>query len=116
MPFIPFAAAAGAALGTSAAVGGAAVLAGGFLAAKTATDIINSGKQAKAAKNAANDAANRNAAAIQSVKDAQSSASNNAQSALEAKLRARAGSQSVYTNPLGISGTADVAKKQLLGQ
>lgn len=113
MPFIPFAAAAGAALGTSATVGGLAVAAGAGFAVKS---FMDSSKQAKQANQAAEDAARQNAAAIQGVKDSQSAASNNAQNQLIARARARSGSQTVFTNPLGISGQADTAKKKLLGE
>lgn len=111
MPFIPFAASVGAALGTSAGIGGA-VVAGTAL--KVGMDIVGANKQAKASKNAANDASVVNTAAIQTVKDAQGSASNNAQATILA--RKRTASQSVYTSPLGLSDTASTAKKSLLGQ
>ncbi len=54
------------------------------------------------------------AAAAQGLKDAQATASTQAQARLKAKTSGA--SQSVYTSPLGISGTADTAKKLLLGQ
>ena len=83
------------------------------LAAKS---FIDSGKQAKAAKNAASNAAAQNAAAIQSIKDSQNAASTNAKNQIDARSRARSGAQSIFTSPLGITTQANTAKKTLLGE
>jgi hypothetical protein len=51
------------------------------------------------------------------VKQADSMAGEQAQAAvIEKRRRVAAGSRTVYTNPLGISGQASVARKTLLGQ
>lgn len=110
MPFIPFAAAAGSALGTSAAVGGAVIAGGTALAANS---VISGQQQAKAAKKASADAAAQNAAAIQNMKDAQAKASTVASDSVKRRLATM--SQTVYTSPLGVTEQAATAKKTLLG-
>jgi len=111
MPFVPFAATVGTALGTSAAVGGA-VVAG--TVAKVGMDIAAGQQAKKAAKKASQDVSTQNAAAIQNLKDSQANASTQAQAAIDA--RRRAASQTIFTSPLGVTQQASVAKKQLLGQ
>lgn len=75
-------------------------------------------KAASAAKNAQQDLEQKNNKAIQDVKDAQANASNQAAASIQAKQRARGGSQSVFTSPLGLStaDSASLAQKTLLGQ
>jgi uncharacterized membrane protein (DUF106 family) len=89
-------------------------LAATYFAGKAAVDYMQA--PAKAANKQAEEAARRNAAAIQEVKDAQSSASTNAQESLMNRKRAMSRSQTIYTSPLGISGQATTARKTLLGQ
>lgn len=88
------------------------------LAAATAVSagasIYNSQQGIKASKNAANDAAAQNAAAIQSAKDAQDNAGTKAAAAV--RQRVSGASQTVYTSPLGLSGDASVVRKTLLGE
>lgn len=98
----------GMSVGMGAAIGGAA----GSVAGTTA-DVIDSNK---AMKSAANDANARQSAAIAALKAEQSNASTQAQEAVAARRARMASSKTVYTSPLGISGTADVARKTLLGQ
>jgi len=75
-----------------------------------------SSKSAKASANAAADADARAKAAANELKQSQAAAARQAQEALNAMRRAQiAGSQSIYTSPLGIGGQADVARKTLLG-
>lgn len=71
-------------------------------------------KPAKDANKAADEAKKANDAAIQNVKDAQAGASNQAQKAL--KARSSAGTQTVFTSPLGITQQANTSRKVLLGQ
>lgn len=116
MPFLPFAATVGAALGGSATLGGLAIAGAGATAAGTISSGVQASKQAKSANSAANDALLKNAAAVQSVKDAQTNASTQAQSALDTRRRSMAGSQTIFTSPLGLTQQATTAKKTLLGQ
>ena len=89
----------------------AALLLGGGLTA------ISANKQVKEQKKEAANITQQNAAAIQSVKDAQVNAPIKAQDTLNIKRRAISGSsQSIFTSPLGLSGQASIAKKTLLGQ
>ena len=78
-----------------------------------AKSVMDSRNQAKAADKAAEQASKQNAAALQTVKDSQANASNNAQKVLA--VRRRSGSQTVFTSPLGITTEAATAKKVLLG-
>lgn len=55
-----------------------------------------------------------NRAAIQSVKDAQTTSSTNAAESIRKRVGSM--SQTIYTSPLGIGGQASVARKTLLGQ
>lgn len=57
----------------------------------------------------------KDAAAKADVEKAQVTATSQAQASLTKKKRAVARSESIYTSPLGIGGTADVARKTLLG-
>jgi len=71
----------------------------------------------KAMKEAAESADIRAKQAAKEMADAQSSAASQAQEAInERRRRAISGSQSIYTSPLGISGTANISRKYLLGQ
>jgi len=71
---------------------------------------------AEAAKEASWAADARAKATAQELKDGQVAAARQAQERLNARRRAQiAGSQSIYTSPLGIGGTADVTRKTLLG-
>lgn len=70
---------------------------------------------AKSANNAANQAAQANAAAMQNLNDAKAAAATTAQGNLSKRVKSSS-YQTIYTNPLGISGQATVARKTLLGQ
>jgi hypothetical protein len=113
MPFIPFAATVGALLGTSAAVGGAAIVGTAAYVGYTASQ---TSKQNKAYKAAAEEANQRNQAAISQVSQSQAAASSQAQASIMKKKAAMARSRTIYTNPLGIADEANVAKKTLLGE
>ena len=76
--------------------------------------ISSSLKQAKQADKAAQAVQQQNSAAIQEVKTATSTASEQAQNVIRAR-RASA-TQTIYTSPLGIAGQANVSRKTLLGQ
>lgn len=85
--------------------------------AGTGASIANTQQQAKSSKSAANAAAAQSAQAISDLKSSQAAASSQAQAVISQKQRrVKAASQSIYTNPLGIGGTANVARKYLLGQ
>jgi hypothetical protein len=123
MPFLPFAATIGSmigATGTAAAVataGGMAIAGTAAATAAVGTSLYGSSAQKTASKKAADAAQQQNAAAVQSVKDAQGSASTTAQSTLaDVTKRVRQSSQTIFTSPLGIGGQASTAKKVLLGQ
>jgi hypothetical protein len=78
--------------------------------------IYTGNQQEKAVKNAANDAQARNDKAIAEAKAAQTVASDQAQAQIDQKRRAMiAGSQTVFTNPLGLDTQATLTKKTLLG-
>lgn len=81
-----------------------------------AAPAVMASQQTKEIKKATENVAQQNAAAIQSAKDAQASASSQAQAAMESRKRAMAGSQTIFTSPLGIAGSATTARKTLLGQ
>lgn len=98
-------------LGAATAAGVGTIAAGGAL---VGSQLSAQKKAMKSANNASNDASLANAAAIQNVKDAQGSASANAQALITA--RRRTGSQTVYTSPLGATEQATTAKKTLLGE
>lgn len=94
-----------------------ALLATGTAAAAVAMPVVQAKEQTKSLKSAMNQATEQNQAAIQEVKDAQANASNQATAAIETRRRrAQSGSQTIFTSPLGISGSAAVARKTLLGQ
>lgn len=112
MAFIPFAATIGAALGGSATLGGIAVAGAAGLAANS---VIQGQQQSKDAKKAAASAANQQASAIATLQQSQQQASTQAQDALTARRKVTASSTDIYTNPLGIGGQAQIAKKTLLG-
>lgn len=105
MPIIPFAAAAGAALGTSAAVGGT-VIAGSALAAGLGiAGAVNSASQASAAKKAQEAAQNQaNSTSNTTVGDPTLAQSNNlGRAAL------------ISTSSSGVSGLDPTGRRSLLG-
>ena len=71
--------------------------------------------QMRMAQAAQDDIVARDAAAKADVKQARDTATKQAQATVTQKKRAIARSQTIYTSPLGIGGTADVARKTLLG-
>ena len=73
-------------------------------------------QQADQTKKASENAANQQAAATAALQTAQDTASTQAQGALTAKRAAAAGSQDVFTSPLGITTQANTARKTLTGQ
>jgi hypothetical protein len=73
-------------------------------------------KQERAMKDAQNQAAEANAKAIADAKAAQEGAAAQAQGQITARKRAIARSRSVFTSPLGLSTSADTARKTLLGE
>lgn len=106
MPIIPFAAAAGAALGTSAAVGGT-VIAGTALAGGLAvSQAIQASANNAAAKKAAG-AANATPDASQTVGDPTVNSTANANNLGRAAL--------ISTSPSGVLGTDPTGRRKLLG-
>jgi hypothetical protein len=91
----------------------AAIVAVGALSA--GVSIYQGNQQRKAINNAANDAAQANKKQLAAAKLAQDTASSQAQAQIDARRRSQAGSNTVFTNPLGIAGQATVNKKTLLG-
>ncbi len=75
--------------------------------------VYNTISATNAAKKAANQASDANAAAIKNLQDAQSTASNQAMASVS-KRRSQY-SQTVYTSPMGLNEQATTAKKLLLG-
>lgn len=114
MPFVPFAAAAGTALGTSAAVGGAVVAGSALAAGSSIANSVAQSKQKKSISSQIGSFMSEVEASKQNVKDAQASASTSAVETLRRKTSGM--SKTIYTNPLGIGGQASVARKTLLGQ
>lgn len=106
----------------AAGIGGASAFATGITAAgivggTVGTMKYQANKASKDAKSAANDADVRAKQAVTDMQNAQTAAANQAQESINSRARARvSGSQSIYTSPLGIGGTADVNRKTLLGQ
>jgi uncharacterized protein HemX len=90
-----------------------AVLAVGALSA--GVSVYEGNQQEKAIKNAQNDAAAAQAKSLEEAKAAVAGAGDQAQAQIDAKRRAIAASNTVFTNPLGIGGQAAVNKKTLLG-
>jgi hypothetical protein len=89
---------------------------GGYLLDK---NVLEPQRQAlNETRDAAAAAEQQNAKAMQDVRDEQVNASNKASVSIQARKRARSGSQSIFTNPLGVSATdtASTARKTLLGQ
>jgi len=84
-------------------------------AAAVGSQVYTSRAQAGQAKKAAAHQASQQKKAAQDLKDSQAASAAQAQAAIDAKRRRMAGSESIYTSPLGIAGTADVARKTLLG-
>jgi len=113
----PIFAAIGTAVGASAAT---ATMTGAVVAGTTAmagASVYSASKQSKDAKSAAAQADARAKAAAAELKGSQDAAASQAAESLRARKAAQiAGSQSVYTSPLGIGGTAEVNRKTLLGQ
>lgn len=70
----------------------------------------------KSAKNAAADADAKQKAALKQLQDEQASASSQAQAAIQARRARIASSNTIFTSPLGLAGTAQVARKTLTGQ
>lgn len=107
MPIIPFAAAAGAALGTSAAVGGTIIagtaLAGGLAVANS----IQTAAANKAAAKAANAASNANPDLSQIVGDPTQNQTSNANNLGRAAL--------ISTSPSGVLGNDPTGRRKLLG-
>ena len=131
MPFIPFAATVASWLGTTAGVGGAAVLTGTSAVAGAATSAIGAAEQASATRQAANqqaDIANAQAAETraQQLKLEQQSAANAktlaeapgiaAEEARKEDMRRRkAQTKTLLTSSLGDVGASDSMRKTLLG-
>ena len=83
----------------------------------TVATVFESSRQRKEAKSAAAAADQRQQAAQKKLRQAQETASAQASARVEQqKRRARSGGQTIYTSPLGIGGTASVARKKLLGE
>lgn len=98
-------------------VGAATAVGAGITAAAGAgvyKSVSSARSQAKGYQQSAQDIIKQNAAANQSLKDAQSSAAATASKAVEARRRTQ--TQTTFTNPLGIQTEAQVARKTLLGQ
>lgn len=87
-------------------------------AAITTTATIHQSNMArKSAKSQAEAQISREKAAAEKLQLAQSTASSQAQARISQRKRAiAAGGRTIRTNPLGIGGTASVAKKKLLGE
>ena len=83
-------------------------------AAVTAPAVISSNKAIKATEKAADDVRDRAVAEAASVKEAQQTAS--AQASESVRRRAALRTKTIYTSPLGVSGSASVARKRLLGE
>lgn len=78
-------------------------------------------KAAKKATSASEDAMARQAAAAKELQDKMaageaSAAAQAAQQIEQRKRRVLSGSKSIYSSPLGLAGTANVARKTLLGE
>jgi len=84
--------------------------------AEGAYSITNSVQQGNQAKKAGEAASNAQAQATLDLQNSQATASSQAQAALNAKRQAASASQDIFTSPLGITGQASTARKQLLGQ
>lgn len=103
MPIVPFAAAAGAALGTSAAVGGTIVAGTALAAGLGVSQLVSQAQQAKAAKSAME--------ASQNVQPNASQIVGNPNSASAEQLGRAA---LIATSPTGVQGT-DTTRRALLG-
>ncbi len=90
------------------AVGGAVGAAGGSM--------LDASDTSKAMKSAAANANAQAQAQAKALKDAQDTASSQAQAAVNSRRARYAASNTIFTNPLGIAGLASTAKKTLLGQ
>ncbi len=95
---------------TAAALLGAAAYGGTKIAQNQAA------KKAKSSSTAIQDQQAMNRQAVAEAKAVETTATQQATSAVASKKRSRVRSRSVYTSPLGIGGQANVAKKALLGQ
>lgn len=116
MAFIPFAATVGTWMGGSAALGGTAIAAGASALATSGVSAYQGAAAATQADKARKDVENRSNAALKAAEDQKKLAASQAQETALSKQRARAGSQSVFTSPLGLQGQASTARKTLLGQ
>lgn len=107
---------AGALLATGVTSGntGIGLTVGGVAGALIGNQLDTMHKAKSDAKNAAQAAQQQNAAALQTVKDAQAGASANAVASVA--RRRSAVTQTQFTSPLGLSTQADVTKKILLGE
>lgn len=103
MPIIPFAAAVGAALGTSAAVGGTLVAAGGIAAGLGVAQAVQGAQQSAAAKKAF--------AAAQGV---QPNASQTVAQTGSNRAAQLGGAALISTSPTGVEGTSST-RRALLG-
>ena len=112
MPFIPaIGVALGATVGTAGAtwLGAAALGAGAFGASKLLKSFTPEQTQFQGS-----DAQLRNTQATQELQQAQTSASSDAARLIQ--KRRRAGTQTVFSNPLGVTDQATIARKTLLGE
>jgi hypothetical protein len=103
---------AGAATSTTAAVVGGTTIAA---AGSAAYSVNQSSQAAKAAKLAAGEADARQQKMVRDLQAAQAGASSQAQAAIDERRRRMQGSQTIFTNPLGLGEVASTAKKSLLG-
>lgn len=94
--------------GITTAIIASAVIAGGV-------SYYEGEKQQTAIKKAQNDAEARQKKALEDAQRAQQTAADQAQAQIDQKRRAIAGSQTIFTNPLGISDQANVIRKTTLG-
>lgn len=105
MPIIPFAAAAGAALGTSAAVGGTIVAGTALAAGLAVSSAVSSAAQAKALKRAQADSITPDAS--QTVGDPTKNTTAQANNLGRAAL--------ISTSPSGVLGSDPTGRRKLLG-
>ncbi len=102
--------ASGVGVGLASAVGAGAVGLGAYGASK----FLSSMTPKQQPSYAGSTAQSRNTAAVDELQAAQNTAST--QAAELVRRRRRSGTQTTFTNPLGISDQATVAKKTLLGE
>lgn len=87
----------------------------GVMAAGIGVSAYQGQKQASAIKKATNDANARNDKAIKEAQEAQATAASQAQAQIDARRKRISDNNTIFTNPMGIGGQADVARKTLLG-